>query len=41
VDRARLQSRAINTPYHGRELTGRVRATIVRGRLAAENGEVR
>jgi dihydroorotase len=41
VDRARLQSRATNTPYHGRTLTGRARATIARGRLVVENGELR
>jgi dihydroorotase len=40
VDRQRLQSRATNTPYHGRALRGRARATIARGRLIAENGEI-
>ena len=40
VDRDRLQSRATNTPYHGRTLRGRARATIARGRLIAENGEM-
>ncbi|MGH9019463.1 MAG: dihydroorotase [Acidimicrobiales bacterium] len=38
ADRDRLASRATNTPYHGRELTGRVRATIVNGRLVVDNG---
>lgn len=40
VDRDHLQSRANNTPYHGRTLRGRARATIARGRLVAENGEI-
>ncbi len=39
VDRERLQSRARNTPYHARTLRGRARATIVRGRLVAYDGE--
>jgi len=38
VDRATLQSRATNTPYHGRALTGRVRSTIVKGRLVVNEG---
>ena len=41
VERTALQSRATNTPYHGRTLRGRARATIARGRLVAENGEIR
>jgi dihydroorotase len=40
VDPARLQSRARNTPYAGRELTGRVRATIVRGALVVNDAEL-
>ncbi len=39
-DRDSLQSRARNTPYHGRELRGRARATIVAGRLVAREGSV-
>jgi dihydroorotase len=38
VDRAKLQSRSINTPYHGRELFGRVRATIAKGQLIVDEG---
>ncbi len=40
VDRARLQSRANNTPYHGRTLTGRVRHTLVRGELRVREGDL-
>ncbi len=36
VDRASLSSQGRNTPYLGRELVGRVRATIVAGRLVHE-----
>jgi dihydroorotase len=36
-----LQSRADNSPYDGREMVGRVRATMVRGSLVALEGEVR
>ncbi len=36
VDRTALQSRSINTPYHGRELLGRVRSTIAKGRLVVD-----
>ncbi len=38
VDRATLQSRARNTPYHGRQMTGRAVATIVGGRVVARDG---
>ena len=31
VDRWHLQSRSVNTPYHGRELRGRTRHLLVRG----------
>ena len=34
----RLQSLAANTPYHGRELVGRVRWTIVRGSVVVADG---
>jgi dihydroorotase len=40
VDRAHLQSRSANTPYHGRELTGRARALLVRGRLVVTEGQL-
>lgn len=35
-----LQSRASNTPYDGRAMTGRVRALVVRGRLVVDEGEL-
>jgi len=41
VDPARLASRARNTPYGGRKLTGRVRHTIVRGVPTVVDGEAR
>jgi len=40
VDRERLQSRSTNTPYHGRQMIGRPRATFARGRLVAFEGEL-
>ncbi|HVB71145.1 MAG TPA: dihydroorotase [Acidimicrobiales bacterium] len=40
VDVRQLQSRAHNTPYDGRELTGKVRATIVRGRCVVIEGQL-
>lgn len=40
VDAGRLQSRARNTPYDGRELTGQVRATIVRGHCVVLEGDL-
>ena len=40
VDRATLRSRSINTPYHGRELAGRVRSTIAKGQLVFSEGEL-
>jgi len=39
VDRARLASRARNTPFHGRELTGRVVHTLLRGAFTVRDGE--
>jgi dihydroorotase len=39
VDRARLASRARNTPYAGRRLTGRVRHTVLRGEAVVVEGE--
>ena len=38
VRRDELHGRSTNTPYDGRELLGRVRATIARGRLVVEDG---
>lgn len=40
VDRDKLASRARNTPYHGRTIHGRARATIVRGRLVQLEGNL-
>jgi len=40
VDRSSLASRSTNTPYDGRELMGRVRATVAKGRLIVKNGEL-
>jgi dihydroorotase len=39
VDPARLASRARNTPYAGRKLTGRVRHTLLRGEPVVVDGE--
>ncbi len=38
ASRDRLQSLAYNTPYHDRELEGRVRTTIVRGAVVVDEG---
>jgi len=38
VDPARLASRARNTPYAGREVTGRVLHTLLRGEFTARDG---
>lgn len=35
-----MHSRSTNTPYDGRELTGRVRSTLVRGRLVVDEGRL-
>lgn len=40
INRFALASKARNTPYHGRELRGRARATIVRGAVVQESGEL-
>jgi dihydroorotase len=40
VDRHALASRSMNTPYDGRALIGRVRATIAKGRLVVEEGRL-
>jgi dihydroorotase len=41
VDGAALHSRARNSPYHGRELTGRAVHTLLRGRFTLRDGVVR
>ena len=38
ADRLRLRSKSLNTPYHGRTLRGRVRATIAKGIIVYEDG---
>jgi dihydroorotase len=38
VDRARLASRARNTPFHGRRLRGRVVHTLLRGAFTVRDG---
>jgi dihydroorotase len=40
VDRHELASRSMNTPYDGRAMTGRVRATIAKGRLVVDQGRL-
>jgi dihydroorotase len=40
VDRAELHSRADNTPFHGHELVGRARHTILHGRFTLRDGTV-
>jgi dihydroorotase len=40
VDRAKLHSRADNTPFHGHGLVGRARHTILHGRLTLRDGTV-
>lgn len=40
VRREDLHSRASNTPYEGRALTGRVRATVARGELVVDGGRL-
>ena len=39
-DRRTLASRSTNTPYHGRAMLGRVRATVVKGRLVVADGSL-
>lgn len=41
VDTTRLASRARNTPFAGRKLTGRVRHTVLRGEPVVVDGEAR
>jgi dihydroorotase len=38
VDRHALASRSMNTPYDGRSMSGRVRATIAKGHLIVDQG---
>jgi dihydroorotase len=40
VRRQQLASRSTNTPYDGRAMTGKVRATIARGALVVDQGEL-
>ena len=40
VDRALLHSRADNTPFHGRELVGRSRHTVLHGRPTLRDGAI-
>jgi dihydroorotase len=40
VDRTTLASRSMNTPYDGRTMTGRVRATIAKGRVIVDQGRL-
>ena len=40
VDRNRMVSKGKNTPWHGRELTGRISRTIVGGRTVYADGEI-
>lgn len=39
VDRSDTESKSVNNPYHGEELTGRVEATILRGRVTYQRME--
>jgi dihydroorotase-like cyclic amidohydrolase len=38
VSRDHLESRATNTPYDGRAMTGKVRALVARGALVVHEG---
>jgi len=40
VDRSQVHSRADNTPFHGHELVGRARHTILNGRTTLRDGHV-
>ncbi len=40
INRDALHSRTANTPYHERHVIGRVRATIAKGHLVVEDGEL-
>jgi dihydroorotase len=39
VDRSDTESKSMNNPYHGEELTGRVEATILRGQITYQRME--
>jgi dihydroorotase len=39
VDRSDTESKSVNNPYHGEELTGRVEATILRGQVTYQRME--
>jgi len=40
ASREQLHGRSLNTPYHGRDLMGRVRTTFAKGRLVVDEGEL-
>jgi dihydroorotase len=40
VSREALHSRAVNTPYDGRTMSGRVRTLLVRGNLVVDDGDL-
>ena len=40
VDRTTMASRSMNTPYEGRAMVGRVRATIAKGHLVVDEGRL-
>jgi len=40
VDETKLHSKAGWSPFHGRRLKGRIMATLLRGEIVAENGEL-
>jgi len=40
LDRNKLQSRSKNTPWHGREMTGKVTHTVKGGRVVFEHGNI-
>ncbi len=40
VDRLALASRSTNTPYDGRAMAGKVRATVAKGRLVVDEGRL-
>jgi dihydroorotase-like cyclic amidohydrolase len=40
VSRNHLESRATNTPYDGRAMTGKVRALVAKGSLVVDEGSL-
>jgi len=40
LDRNRLFSKSTNTPWHGKEMTGRVKYTLKQGRVVFQRGEI-